>query len=281
MKSYQDIQGDGGSDFVGQVEARQQAIGQALRDVGRVVAIGSGKGGVGKSTVTCGLARTLRRRGLRVAVLDGDLNGPCQARLLGVEGRPWLPGEKGLLMPRSAEGIGVVSFGSLLTEAQPLDFDSVSQGDAHTWRATREFTLLAQLLGSVDWGELDILLLDLPPGSERTVQFADFMGARTAFVLVTIPSDLARGVVARSISALQASGGRLLGVVENMSGYYCRGCDEVKPLFPTAELQLQATQLGRIPFDPAVAAAVVDADSAADAFEATADRLLESLESTP
>lgn len=278
MKTYQDIQGDGGSDFVGQIEARQQAIEKALSRVRCVLAIGSGKGGVGKSTVTTGLARTLRRRGLRIAVLDGDLNGPCQARLLGVEGRPWLPGDDGLLMPRSLEGIGVVSFGSLLNEAQPLDFDSVSQGEAHTWRTTREFTLLAQLLGSVDWGELDMLLLDLPPGSERTVQFAEFIGPRAAFALVTIPSDLSRGVVARSISALQACGGRLLGYIENMSGYYCHGCGEVKPLFPSNELELQATRLGQIPFDPALAQ--VGVDTATEPLEATADRILESLEIT-
>ncbi len=277
MKTYHDIQGDGGSDVIGQVKARQQAIDTALAGVRHVLAVGSGKGGVGKSTVTSGLARSFQRRGWRVAVLDGDLNGPCQARLLGVEGQPWVPGEGGLSMPRSAEGIGVVSFGSLLPEAQPLDFDSVSKGEEHTWRATREFAMLAQLLGSMRWGELDLLLFDLPPGSERTVQFADFLGARASFVLVTIPSDLSRGVVARSISALRASGGRLLGYVENMAGYYCHGCGQVKPLFPSAGPPLKTDKLGEIPFDPEWASTD---DGVSPGLEATAQQIHDLLEAS-
>lgn len=264
MKTYHDIAGDGGSDVLGQVDAQRRAIGRALAGVGTVLAVGSGKGGVGKSTVTMALAQSLIATGQRVAILDADFNGPCQARLAGLETAPWLPGPNGLSLPRRPDGLGVASFGSLLADDQPLDFQTVSHGEQQTWRGTREFALLGQLLGSVDWGELDLLLVDLPPGAERTVQYAEFLAPlreRVAFVMVSVPSDIARGVVARSLTALQRAcgetGGRFLGTVENMAGYLCPGCGEIQPLFPgTARSgeELPGRHLASLPFDPALAA---------------------------
>lgn len=259
MKSYDDIHGDGGSNVVAQVVAHQQAIAQALSGVRHLVAIASGKGGVGKSTLTMALARALRRDGSRVAIFDGDLNGPCQARLAGLEAAPWIPGDGGLALPRSGDGIGVLSCGSVLPAAEPLELDSVAVGSEHTWRASREFALLGQLLASVDWGQLDVLLFDLPPGVERTVHFADFLGPGAAFVLVTLPSELSRGVVARSIAALADGGHPLLGYLENMAGYHCRQCGEVRPLFPASGSEQSAAELplpclGKVPFDPELAA---------------------------
>ncbi len=260
MKGYFDIAGDGGSDILAQVQGQRREIAAALAGVRRLIAVASGKGGVGKSTLTMALAQALRRRGEAVAILDADFNGPTQARLAGLEATPWLPDGHGLALPRRPDGIGVVSFGSVLGEAAPLDFPAVARGDAHTWRATREFTVLGQLLAGVGWGELDVLLLDLPPGAERTVHYAEFLagcGPEVDFVLVTIPSDLSRGVVARSVTALRATPSRLFGYVENMAGYWCRGCGEVRPLFPAsaeAEIPLDAPRLGSVPFDPELAA---------------------------
>lgn len=289
MKTYHDIVGDGGSNVVAQVQAQQRAIGEALSGVRHRLAVGSGKGGVGKSTVTQAVARALRRRGLEVAILDADFNGPCQAKLAGLGAAPWIPGEAGLVLPRDARGIGVASFGSLLPEARPMELDSVAQGDEQTWRATKEFALLAQLLASVDWGTLDVLLFDLPPGAERTRQYAQFLGDGTAFVLVTIPSDLSRSVVARSISALDGGTTRLLGYVENMAGYYCRDCGEVKPLFPVVSgaeaSELAIPRLGSIPFDPMLAAlgdsppkTPADEDPTEPAVDRAVHRILEALE---
>ena len=121
--------------------------------------------------------------------------------------------------------------GSVIPESEALEFESAAQGESHTWRATREFALLGEILGAFEWGALDLLMFDLPPGAERTVQYADFLGPRTSFVLVTIPSEVARGVVARSVAALSKGPNRVLGYVENMSGYYCRDCNAIKPLF--------------------------------------------------
>jgi len=260
VKSYGDIAGDGGSDVLGQVLAQRRSIADALAGVDRVLAVGSGKGGVGKSTLTMALAQALARDGAAVAILDADFNGPTQAHMAGLTGAPWVPGDDGrLALPRRPDGLGVVSLGSLLGAAQELAFDTVSHGEQHTWRATREFALLGQLLASVEWGRLDALLFDLPPGAERTVQYAQFFEAtlgagRAEFLLVTIPSDLARGVVARSLTALTATGSPLLGYVENMAGYFCAGCGEVKPLFPPSATELDAPCLGRVPFDPELAA---------------------------
>jgi ATP-binding protein involved in chromosome partitioning len=143
--------------------------------------------------------------------------------------------------------------GSLIPESEALDFESAAHGESHTWRATREFALLGEVLGAFDWGTLDVLLVDLPPGAERTVQYADFL-PRPSFVLVTIPSDVARGVVARSVAALAKGSHRVLGYVENMSGYYCRDCRTVKPLFTASgPSNLGIPCLGTVPFDPELA----------------------------
>jgi ATP-binding protein involved in chromosome partitioning len=260
VKRYQDIVGDGGSRVLEQVVEQRTRITDGLAAVRHLVAVGSGKGGVGKSTLTLHLAGALRARGLRVAIMDADFNGPSQARMAGVQSAVFVPGNRKVALPRTTNGIGVFSIGSLIPESEALEFESASKGESHTWRATREFALLSEILGSFEWGELDMLLFDLPPGAERTVQYADFLGPRTSFLLVTIPSEVARGVVARSVAALSKGPNRVLGYVENMSGYYCRDCDAIKPLFDTPvdspqgrSSVLQIPCLGTVPFDPGLA----------------------------
>jgi ATP-binding protein involved in chromosome partitioning len=287
LKSYHDIAGDGGSNIAEQVEAGREKIARALSGVRHRVAVGSGKGGVGKSTLTRALASVLSARGLAVAILDADLNGPTQARMSGLRGAVPLPGPDGLTLPRSRDGVRVFSVGELIPESQALEFSSVASGDAHTWRATKEFALLGDLLGSIAWGRLDVLLFDLPPGAERTAQFADFLGEDTSLVLVTLPSEISRGVVARSLAAVPDARRRIAGYVENMSGYLCADCGEVKPLFPeSGEVPLDLPLLGRVPFDPALAQACdrgvplseLPASAATRALEGVAERLVQFLE---
>jgi ATP-binding protein involved in chromosome partitioning len=265
MKSYHDIAGDGGSRILEQVAEQRARIADGLAGVRHLVAVGSGKGGVGKSTLTVHLAGALLARGLRVAILDADFNGPSQARMAGVQRAVFVPpassngsgaasGTAKMALPRTANGIGVFSMGSLIPESEALDFESAAHGESHTWRATKEFALLGEILRSFEWGTLDVLMFDLPPGAERTVQYADFLGARTSFVLVTIPSEVSRGVVARSVAALAKGSHRVLGYVENMSGYYCHDCHAVKPLFvSSAPAALDIPCLGTVPFDPELA----------------------------
>jgi ATP-binding protein involved in chromosome partitioning len=254
---------------------------------------------VGKSTLTLHLAGALRARGLRIAILDADFNGPSQARMAGVEGALFVPGSHTVALPRTSSGIGVFSMGSVIPESEALDFESAARGESHTWRATREFALLAEILGAFEWGQLDVLLFDLPPGAERTVHYAEFLGSRTSFLLVTIPSDVARGVVARSVAALSKLPNRLLGYVENMSGYYCRDCNAIKPLFPSTRLPrdlahggpdvLAIPCLGAVPFDPGLARHCDSGTAIADlhatpvgrALDHVAQQLLDTLDKEP
>ena len=296
MKGYYDIAGDGGSRILEQVADLRARIAGGLAGVRHLVAVGSGKGGVGKSTLTLHLAGALRARGLRIAILDADFNGPTQARMAGVQEAPLVPGSHKAALPQTSNGIAVFSIGSLIPESQALEFETAARGESHTWRATREFALLGEILASVEWGTLDVLMFDLPPGAERTVQYADFLssfdgtagGPRTSFVLVTIPSEVSRGVVARSVAALSKNPNRILGYVENMSGYYCRDCDAIKPLFdsPQDGPALGLPCLGTIPFDPELARhcdrgtpfAELPATPAGRALDRVAHQLLEHLE---
>jgi ATP-binding protein involved in chromosome partitioning len=290
MKGYHDIAGDGGSRVLEQVSEQRTRISDGLAGVRHLVAVGSGKGGVGKSTLTLHLAGALRARGLRIAILDADFNGPSQARMGGVQGALFVPGRHKGVLPRTSNGIGVFSMGSVIPESEALEFESEAHGESHTWRATKEFALLGDVLGSFEWGSLDVLLFDLPPGAERTVQYAEFLGPRTSFLLVTIPSEVSRGVVARSVAALSKGPNRLLGYVENMSGYYCRGCDAIKPLFASPEpMDLGIPCLGTVPFDPELARhcdrglplAERSDTPVGRSLEHVAQQLLDRLESTP
>ena len=290
MKSYYDIVGDGGSRVLEQVAEQRSRITDGLAEVRHLVAVGSGKGGVGKSTLTLHLAGALRARGLRIGILDADFNGPAQARMAGVEGALFVPGSHKVALPRTRTGIAVFSLGSMIPESEALEFESAARGESHTWRATREFALLGEILRAFEWGALDLLMFDLPPGAERTVQFADFLGPRTSFVLVTIPSEVSRGVVARSVAALSKGPNRLLGYVENMSGYYCRDCEAIKPLFVSTDQpsSLGIPCLGTVPFDPELARHCdqgipleeLPNTPVGRALDHVAQRLLDSLEST-
>lgn len=294
VKSYYDIVGDGGSRILEQVAEQRTRITDGLAGVRHLVAVGSGKGGVGKSTLTLHLAGALRARGLRIAILDADFNGPSQARMAGVQGALFVPGSHKVALPRTRNGIAVFSMGSLIPESEALEFESAAHGESHTWRATREFALLGEILDAFEWGALDLLFFDLPPGAERTVQYADFLGPfdtaqgspRTSFLIVTIPSEVARGVVARSVAALSKGSNRLLGYVENMSGYYCRDCNAIKPLFASpGPSGLGIPCLGTVPFDPELARycdggipfAELPDTPVRRALDDVAERLLESL----
>jgi ATP-binding protein involved in chromosome partitioning len=299
VKGYHDIVGDGGSGILEQVAEQRSRIADGLAGVRHIVAVGSGKGGVGKSTLTLHLAGALRARGLRIAILDADFNGPSQARMAGVQEALFVPGAHKVSLPRSRNGISVFSMGSVIPESEALDFQSAAHGESHTWRATREFALLGEILASFEWGTLDLLMFDLPPGAERTVQYADFLGPfdsaqgmpRVSFLLVTIPSEVARGVVARSVAALSKGPSRLLGYVENMSGYFCRDCNAIKPLFDAdrgTAADLRISCLGTVPFDPELARqcdqglplAELSNTPVGRALDHVAQQLLDSLEST-
>src|SRR5437588_5740375 len=255
MKKYKDIVGDGGSNIVGQVEAQQMRLRERLAGVRAVVAVVSGKGGVGKSSVTAGLACAWALGGARVGVLDADLNGPTMAKMLGVRGQRLPFTANGVEPPRTTLGVKVMSMDLLLpSDAAPLTWDAATQDEAHTWRGTMEANALREFLADTNWGELDVLLLDLPPGTDRLSTIASLVPSLSGIVVVTIPSDVSHLVVRRSITVAANTRAPVLGLVENMAGLFM-GPDAAK-LAADAGIPF----LGSVPFDRALAVACDQGD---------------------
>src|SRR5262245_14803422 len=261
MKSYRDIAGDGGSNIVEQVVAQQARLAARMAPIRASVAVVSGKGGVGKSSVTANLAGALAGRGLAVGVLDADLNGPSMGKMLGVRGQTLRVEADGVRPAVSVEGIRVLSMDLLLAgDDTPVVWDAPTQAEAHTWRGTMEGTALREFLADTAWGPLDVLLIDLPPGAERLPTLLDLLPGLTGAIVVTIPSAVSHLVVRRAMTLARERGARLLGLVENMAGYVCPTCGALGPLFDGPGGELTAAQhgvpfLGRVPFDSRLAAA--------------------------
>jgi ATP-binding protein involved in chromosome partitioning len=260
MKRYKDIVGDGGSGIVSQVEEQQRRLAERLARVRHVVAVLSGKGGVGKSSVTANLASAFVRDGLAVGVLDADLNGPSIAKLLGVRGRSLPVTADGILPPETREGIRVMSMDLLLpSDETPLTWEATTQAESHVWRGNMEANALREFLADTAWGPLDLLLVDLPPGADRLTTVAGLVPRMSGTVVVTIPSEVSHLVVKKSVSVAREVRAPILGLLENMAGYVCGECGAVGPLFHGPEgngvaAKLGIPFLGQIPFDPRMAA---------------------------
>lgn len=250
MKRYRDIVGDGGSNIAGQVAAQQARLRSRLDCIRYVVAIVSGKGGVGKSSVTANLAASLAADGWRVGVLDADLNGPSMAKMLGVRGHTLAIGPEGVAPPRGAAGVAVMSMDLLLpSDEVPLTWDAPTQDEAHTWRGGMEASALREFLADTAWGALDALLLDLPPGADRLATVASLVPRLAGTIVVTIASDVSQLIVRKAITVAAGTGAPVLGLVENMAGMF--------PGPPAERLAADAgvPWLGRVPFDPELARA--------------------------
>ena len=250
MKRYRDIVGDGGSNIVAQVGEQQARLAARLSAVRAVVAVVSGKGGVGKSTLTANLAACFAQDGWRVGVLDADLHGPSMATMLGARGRRLVVGPAGVAPPEGALGIRVMSMDLLLpSDAAPLTWDAPTQAEAHTWRGAMEANALREFLADTDWGALDALVIDLPPGTDRLATVASLVPSLAGIVVVTIASDVSHLVVRKSITVAAQTGAPVLGLVDNMAG-----------MFPGPGGAALASSsgipfLGSVPFDPALALA--------------------------
>jgi ATP-binding protein involved in chromosome partitioning len=261
MKGYRDIAGDGGSDIVGQIAEHVSRLRARMATVRRTVAVVSGKGGVGKSALTANLAAALAADGFAVGVLDADLNGPSLGTMLGVRGQRLRVTEAGVAPAVSDTGVRVLSIDLLLpSDETPVVWEAPTQTDAHTWRGTMEANALREFLTDTDWGALDMLSLDLPPGADRLPTVAGLLPDLGGALVVTIPSAVSHLVVRKSIALAREARVALLGLVENMAGYVCLGCGSLGALFDGPGGEHTAAQaglpfLGRIPFDPRVAAA--------------------------
>jgi len=266
FRTYREVTGDDQSRLGEQVAAQRQRVQERLRGVARVVAIMSGKGGVGKSYVTAAIARGLTRRMTgAVGVLDADLASPTTGRLLDARG-PLRVDEDGVHPACGSEGIVVCSMDLLLDEGAPLTWREPAS-ERFVWRGTLEAGALREFLADVVWGELDVLLVDLPPGTDRLDDLTELVPTLAGAIAVTIPSEESRRSVERAMRRAAQAGVPLLGVVENMSGYACADCGAIAPLYEGSAGAVLADTFGvpllyRLPFlpgDRANSADVLDA----------------------
>lgn len=227
-----------------QVRPRMPNPEDLLPGVKHCVAIASGKGGVGKSTVSVNLAVALARTGAKVGLLDADVYGPSIPLMMGCDERPFTSNDK--ILPIQRHGVALMSLGFLLEE-----------GQAVLWRGPMVATTVRQLLADVDWGDLDYLLVDLPPGTGDAPMTLAQQAPLTGVVIVTTPHHVAANIAGKSVQLFRKLGAPMLGVVENMAGFACPNCGEVTHVFAglTGE-QLAAENdmpyLGSIPLDPMI-----------------------------
>ncbi len=212
-----------------------QAGPQPIPGVRHIVAIGSGKGGVGKSTVTSNLAVALARAGRRVGLLDADIYGPSQPRMMGVTGRP-ASADGQRIEPLHAHGVTVMSIGLMLKE-----------GEAVVWRGPMLMGAMQQMLQQVNWGELDVLLIDLPPGTGDVQLSLCQKAAIDGAIIVSTPQDVALLDARRAIDMFNKLKAPVLGLVENMSSYVCPNCGHEAHLFGHGGVAAEAAALD-LPF---------------------------------
>ena len=204
----------------------------AVPGVGAIVAVASGKGGVGKSTVAANLALALKANGLRVGVLDADIYGPSMPRMLGISGKPTSADGK-TLSPMENYGLKCMSMGFL-----------VSEDTAMIWRGPMVMSALNQMLRDVAWGELDILVVDLPPGTgDAQLTMAQQVPLAGA-VIVSTPQDIALIDARRGLSMFQKVDVPVLGIIENMSYFLCPHCGERSEVFSHGGARREAGRLG-------------------------------------
>ena len=235
---------------------QRQLLRYRMDKIKHKIAVISGKGGVGKSTVTVNLASAFAQNGHHVGILDADIHGPSVPRLLGLTGQQVRVGPPGAFPVTGPLGMKVVS----------IDFFLPEERLPTIWRGPLKMTAIRQFLSDIVWGELDILFIDLPPGTgDEPLSIAQLLPEIDGVIIVTMPSELSRAVVKKAITFAQRLGLPIIGVVENMSGFVCPGCGEKIDIFQSGGGKKMAEEtgtqfLGSIPIDPQVS---MDSDKGA------------------
>ncbi len=239
---------------MGEVEGEHSASGQGqphsqqhedlIPEVKHVVAISSGKGGVGKSTVTANLAVALRLTGLEVGLMDADIHGPNIPMMMGVTEPPEKVGEK--IRPAEGHGVKVMSMGFFVPDETPV-----------VWRGPMVHGAIQQFFRDVQWGKLDYLLIDLPPGTGDVQLTLSQLVPLTGAITVTTPQEVALHDVRKGIMMFKKVNVPILGVIENMSYYVCSHCGERSEIFShgggeRAAQKFEVPFLGSIPLDTAI-----------------------------
>jgi ATP-binding protein involved in chromosome partitioning len=203
--------------------------------VQRIIGVGSGKGGVGKSTVASNLAVALARAGRRVGLLDADIYGPSQPRMMGVNKRPSSPDGK-TIIPLHNHGVTLMSIGFMLPEEKAV-----------VWRGPMLMGALQQMLTQVEWGELDVLLVDLPPGTGDVAMTLCQKSDVTGAIVVSTPQDVALLDARKALNMFETLKTPVLGLIENMASYHCPNCGHEAHIFGEGGVRAEADKLG-LPF---------------------------------
>jgi ATP-binding protein involved in chromosome partitioning len=215
--------------------APQSAPGRGIGGVKYIIAVASGKGGVGKSTTAVNLALGLHQNGLKAGLLDSDIYGPSMPRLLAIREKPVLAGES-LLLPVEKYGLKVMSMGFLVDEETPM-----------IWRGPMVMSAITQMLKDVAWGELDIMVVDMPPGTgDAQLTMAQQVPLAGA-VIVSTPQDLSLIDARRGLNMFKRVNVPVLGIIENMSFFVCPKCGERSDIFSHGGAKAEAERLG-VPF---------------------------------
>ena len=258
MKTYEDLEGDGGSDIIGQVTELGKTLRSRLDKIKHKVALMSGKGGVGKSSITANIASCLADRGLKVGILDADLNGPSIGHLLGVGNDIKLEMKDDGMEPGVGhQGIRIMTMDMLVKTADtPVMWTEEADATA-VWVSTMESTAIRELLADTNWGELDYLLIDMPPGSDRIDNIRSLIPELAGVVEITIPSPLSQHIVTKSITKNNKMKVPIIGLIENMATYVCPHCDKEGKLFDGEDVHKLSERrdipyIGKIPFDTRV-----------------------------
>ncbi len=205
---------------------------QLIPGVRTIIAVASGKGGVGKSTTAVNLALALAAKGLKVGILDADIYGPSQPRMMGISGRPKSPDGK-TLEPMQNYGVKVMSMGFLVPEDTPM-----------IWRGPMVMGALEQMLRDVAWGELDVMVIDLPPGTgDAQLTIAQRVPV-TGAVIVSTPQDIALLDARKGLNMFRKVEVPVLGIIENMSYHVCSNCGHVENIFDHGGAKREAERLG-------------------------------------
>ncbi len=208
---------------------------QGVREVKHIVAVASGKGGVGKSTTAVNLALALHANGLKTGLLDADVYGPSVPRLLGLKGKPEMVDDK-TIRPMSNYGLKAMSIGFLVDEDTPM-----------IWRGPMVMSALTQMMRDVDWGPLDIMIVDMPPGTGDAQLTMAQQVPLSGAVIVSTPQDLALIDARKGLNMFKRVNVPLLGIVENMSYFLCPKCGERSEIFSHGGGREEATRMG-VPF---------------------------------